>query len=171
LHRLGDILGLSDTLSERMGHISPKQWSLAVGERLARSAQPEQMVEGVLWVRVPSSTWAQELSLLSSAIIERLRASGHTVNQLRYRVASSALPDGRRSLVRPRQASLPPALERAVSAMADRELGQVIAEAAAWSLGRQAEASADERSAARAKSPLGLRLAPGENAKRPRHSE
>lgn len=50
-------------------------WSLLVGERIARNAQPVAVREdGVLVVRVKSAPWATELSLMTPQVIARINA-------------------------------------------------------------------------------------------------
>lgn len=63
-------------------------WQRAIGDRIAARSQPEQLRDGVLTLRVASSVWAQELSLLSSTIIERLAPLGFAIRTIRCKVAS-----------------------------------------------------------------------------------
>jgi hypothetical protein len=63
-------------------------WQRAIGDRIAARSQPEQLRDGVLTLRVASSVWAQELSLLSSTIIEHLAPLGFAVRSIRCRVGS-----------------------------------------------------------------------------------
>ena len=123
-------------LSARMAHISPSDWQGAVGEKLAQRTHPERMADGVLTVRVPSSTWAQELSLLSQVVLERLQAAGHSIQRLRFHVSPSP-PKADIPVTTVRRAELPVALQRSIAQVADPELRSLIAEAAAYSLGRK----------------------------------
>ncbi|HEY2804340.1 MAG TPA: DUF721 domain-containing protein [Gemmatimonadales bacterium] len=51
------------------------EWPELVGERIAKATQAlEIRQDGVLVVRVVSSAWAQELSLMSHQVIARLNA-------------------------------------------------------------------------------------------------
>lgn len=51
------------------------RWSEVVGERVAANARAEAVTaDGILWVRVRSSPWAAELSLLAPKILARLNA-------------------------------------------------------------------------------------------------
>src|SRR5580704_4549831 len=61
-------------------------WREAVGARVAERARPLMLHEGVLLLRVPSSVWAHELSLLADEVCARLRARGVDARQLRFRV-------------------------------------------------------------------------------------
>jgi len=129
-------LASSTKLSEQTAHIGILQWQNAVGARLAQRTRPERLSDGVLVVRVPSSTWAQELSLLSAVVVDRLRAAGHAVTQLRFSVGASAGPPEPPPIV-VRRATLPPALQASLERIEDPELRRVIAEAAAYGLARQ----------------------------------
>lgn len=125
----------SALLGAKTAHISLADWQRAVGARLAQKAFPERIAEGVLTVRVPSSTWAQELSLLSSVVLERLQAAGHPVTRMRFQVhATKAAPERPVTVVR--RAPLPPGLQESLDHVEDPELRRAIAEAAAYGLGR-----------------------------------
>lgn len=122
-------------LSAQTAHISLEQWQRAVGERLALKTYPERITDGVLTVRVPSSTWAQELSLLSEVVLQRLAGAGHKVGKLRFHVSTGPLrPEPPVTIVR--RAPLPPGLVDSISRVPDPELRGAIAEAAAYSLAR-----------------------------------
>ena len=49
------------------------RWAEVVGERVAANARAEAVTaDGLLWVRVRSSPWAAELSLMAPRILARL---------------------------------------------------------------------------------------------------
>jgi predicted nucleic acid-binding Zn ribbon protein len=48
-------------------------WREAVGEAIAAAAEPVAEREGVLTVHCESATWAQELSMMESELLEGLR--------------------------------------------------------------------------------------------------
>jgi predicted nucleic acid-binding Zn ribbon protein len=123
-------------LSARSASISIADWRRAVGERLARKTHPERASDGVLTVRVPSSTWAQELSLLSDVVLERLSAAGHRLQKLRFQV-SPRQPTREAPVHQVQRASLPTSLRASLERVDDPELRAAIAEAASLSLGRQ----------------------------------
>lgn len=123
-------------LSAHTAHISLEQWQRAVGERLAVKTYPERIADGVLTVRVPSSTWAQELSLLSEVVLQRLVAAGHRVARLRFHVSAGQLrPEAPVTVVR--RATLPSGLTESIARVEDPELRGAITEAAAYSLARK----------------------------------
>jgi hypothetical protein len=121
--------------------IAPRDWEAAVGTRIAARAQPLRLDRGVLIVRTASSTWAQELSLLSEPILTQLRARGVPVTGLRFRVGHVAAPERPplRDAIRttPPEAPLPPEVVALLAHIADPELRDAIAHAAARNLGWQ----------------------------------
>jgi predicted nucleic acid-binding Zn ribbon protein len=123
-------------LSAHSAHITVAEWRRAVGERLAQKTHPERVSDGVLTVRVPSSTWAQELSLLSEVVLGRLGSAGHRIQKLRFHVAGSKAPiEAKVTVVR--RAALPAALAESLARIDDPELRDAIAEAASLSLARK----------------------------------
>jgi hypothetical protein len=123
-------------LSARSANISIADWRRAVGERLAQKTHPERVSDGVLTVRVPSSTWAQELSLLSEVVLERLGAAGHRLQKLRFNVAGGR-PARETPVTVVRRVALPASLMESLARLDDPELRQAIAEAASFSLARK----------------------------------
>lgn len=76
---LADLLGgvLRKTgIAERVAQAEVLgRWSSVVGERIAAVAEPELITaDGVLFVRVQSAAWRQELSLMTRDIIAKLNA-------------------------------------------------------------------------------------------------
>jgi predicted nucleic acid-binding Zn ribbon protein len=68
-----------------------RAWAGAVGEAVAREATPVAERDGVVTVACRSSTWAQELDLLSDQILSRLRSeltSGGALEGLRFSVSA-----------------------------------------------------------------------------------
>jgi hypothetical protein len=123
-------------LSARSAHITLADWRRAIGDRLAQKTHPERIVDGVLTVRVPSSTWAQELSLLSDVVLARLSAAGHRVQKLRFHVAAATgRPDAKVTVVR--RVALPASLAASIARIDDPELRETIAEAASLTLARK----------------------------------
>ncbi|MEO8183843.1 MAG: DUF721 domain-containing protein [Deltaproteobacteria bacterium] len=133
---LAELLASSALLGARTAHISLADWQRAVGARLAQKTLPERLSEGLLTVRVPSSAWAQELSLLSDVVAERLRAAGHGVQRLRFQVHASPRT-AEPPLTTVRRAELPARLRESIEQVEDPDLRHALAEAAAYSLARQ----------------------------------
>lgn len=66
---------LSKKVGFRLSPLDPKLmkgWEEAVGEIIARKAQPEGLRRGILWVRCPDPHWMNELQMLKETIKEKL---------------------------------------------------------------------------------------------------
>ena len=65
-------------------------WSAAVGERLAAVAQPSAERGGTLTIECADAVWAQELDLMQTALLDRLREElgDQAPEALRFRVNS-----------------------------------------------------------------------------------
>ncbi len=65
-------------------------WPEIVGENIAKVAQPDKIVRGqILVIRVIDATWAQELTLQKTKILEKFRQvpSGPTLTDIRFVVS------------------------------------------------------------------------------------
>ena len=85
-------------LAERVGQASVvDEWPALVGPRIAKAAAAESVSQdGTLFVRVPSSAWRQELSLLSPEILDlvnRGRSSGR-IKRIRWLVGEETGAQG-----------------------------------------------------------------------------
>ncbi len=146
LEPLGLVLSRDSTLrvpgTIETSPVSARDWEAAVGSRIAARARPLRLDRGVLLVRTATATWAQELSLLADAILFQLRGRGVAVESLRFRVGPVDAPERppSRSEVRttPPEVPLPPSVGAVVAQIADPELRDIIAHAAARNLGWQA---------------------------------
>jgi hypothetical protein len=79
---------LKQAVRETSNPVSNRDWERAVGTRIAAKTRPARLVEGTLTVIATSPIWSNELSLLAEPILERLRAMGVKVRELRFRVGS-----------------------------------------------------------------------------------
>jgi predicted nucleic acid-binding Zn ribbon protein len=64
-------------------------WPLAVGTQIAAVTEPLSVTaDGVLWVRVTTAAWMNELSLLAPTLLARINAvpGRAPVKQLRFRL-------------------------------------------------------------------------------------
>jgi hypothetical protein len=131
-----------DRFARRRAPIAERIWVDAVGLRVAERAKPEKLERGVLTVKVATSAWANELSMLSSEVLTRLRALGVAASELRFRVGEvepPARPVERREARRvPPPASIPPALGHELASIADPELRETLARAVRANLAWQA---------------------------------
>lgn len=115
-------------------------WEGAVGTRIARRAEPVRLHKGVLYVRVSSSAWANELALLAGDILCQLGESGIEASALRFDVGTLSTPQPKRAKPKtaaPKNAPLPPALAPCVATVEDDELRTALRDAAAKTLALQ----------------------------------
>ena len=116
-------------------------WRRLVGVGIAKRTRPVSLSRGVLLVQVGSSAWAQQLSMLTDTIRERLADMGLVVRSLRFRVGPvEPLRREPARVVRVRdvpKAPLPDELRRTLAEVPDTELRAVIAAAAASNLAWQ----------------------------------
>jgi hypothetical protein len=140
---LGAILGRAgeNRFARLRPPIAPGVWRDAVGARIAERAQPVSLTTGVLLLRVATSVWAHELSLLSDVLCLRLRERGVHVRELRFHVgAIPALerpPERRRARVVPVAQEMPAALALLVAQIDDAPLREAVARAATTNLAWQ----------------------------------
>ncbi len=80
-------------MSERIAQVGAMDdWAIAVGAQIAGVTEPLSITaDGVLWVRVTTAAWMNELSLLAPTLLLRLNAApGRApVKQLRFRLGRS----------------------------------------------------------------------------------
>ncbi|HNT00128.1 MAG TPA: DciA family protein [Polyangiaceae bacterium] len=111
--------------------ITLAQWQEAVGLRLADRSSPRRLdPDGSLLIAVKSSVWAQELSMLSSMVCQRLQSQGHDVRTVRFMV-SSVQPERRgpgrvETRFVPKPACLPEDLQRDLDDVQDDALREAI---------------------------------------------
>ena len=140
LERAGD-----SRFAKRPIPVPMQVWVRAVGHRIADRARPSKLERGVLTVRVPSSVWASELSMLAASVVSRLRDAGIEVTDLRFRVAEvepPPRPPERRPADPFRGAlsaplPLPRELEANLALIEDEELRDVLRRSASHSLAWQ----------------------------------
>ena len=113
--------------------VDREQWRRVVGERIASRTEPGAKRGRELTVHVASASWAQELSLLVSEIVVRLKAAGIGVDTVRFRVKEIAAPMRDPAALKPvyRKAALPAPLSKQLDGIEDSELRDAIGEAAA----------------------------------------
>src|SRR5579883_2039602 len=118
--------------------VSERVWRDAVGLRIADRARPVVLDRGVLTVRVATSVWANELSMLAPTILARLCERGVLVQELRFRVGPieppARPPERRSSQAVPAPAPLPKDIAQQLARIADPELREAVALAASANL-------------------------------------
>jgi len=116
-------------------------WREAVGARIAERALPLSLENGTLLLRVPTSVWANELSLLADEVCARLKQHGVIARELRFRVGAVPTverpPERRIARAVPVIERVPDELARVLATVADPELRQAIESAAAANLAWQ----------------------------------
>jgi hypothetical protein len=133
---LGSLLASSRDAAARLAGtaIDREQWRRVVGERIAARTEPGPKRGRELLVYVASASWAQELSLLVSEIVVRLKAVSIHVDTVRFSVReikpTTRSPSAPKPTAQGRKAALPSALHERLSSIVDAELRDAIAEAA-----------------------------------------
>lgn len=94
---IGDVLAsllAQKGMSARIAQVGAMdEWPTVVGAQIAAVTQPISMTaDGVLWVRVSTAAWMNELSLLAPTLIQRLNTNPDRgpVTQLRFRLGRAA---------------------------------------------------------------------------------
>jgi hypothetical protein len=130
-----------DRFARRRPPIPMREWKLVVGPRIADRAHPVTLERGILLVKVTTSVWANELSMLAPELVARLRARDYPVDQLRFRVGPLDQPDRppeRRTTRKvPPPVALGAALTADIAGVADADLRDVITRAASANLAWQ----------------------------------
>jgi hypothetical protein len=137
------------------------RWRALVGPRIADRTRPIALERGVLVVKVATSVWANELSLLAPHILEKLKTSGIAASSLRFRVGPLDVVEGMREERRfrrvPPPAPLAPEIERSLATIEDDELRGLIASAArsnlAWNVSEAPPAAPGLRAAGKGTAP------------------
>jgi hypothetical protein len=121
--------------------IPPALWRDAVGARIAERARPIELQDGVLLLRVPTSVWANELSMLADDVCGRLRERGIEARELRFRVGAmppiDRPPQRRIARAVPVVREVPAELARVLEGVTDPALRSAIENAAAANLAWQ----------------------------------
>lgn len=167
--RLGELLDGARVVSAERARVSIDRdtWRRLLGDRIARRTEPGALSGGVLTIYVASAPWAQELSLLTTELLQRLAPLGLRIASVKFRVRQQI--QGAQALQKHRPAArapMPKDLKARVDSVEDAELRQVIADAAELWLGREAKLNA--RATARAPRSAGARSDPSGRRSAPR---
>lgn len=115
--------------------LTPDEWQRIVGPKIAARTRVGRLTRGTLTVHAASSAWCNELSLLTTEIVDRLRQAGWAVDDLRVRVgAFSEAPSSPARRSAEQRTELPAELQARFALIDDPELRSAIAEAASLSL-------------------------------------
>ncbi len=143
--RLSELLDGARVVSAQNARVAIDRdtWRRLLGDRIARRTEPGPLSGGILTIYVASAPWAQELSLLSNELLERLKPLKLTIGAVRFRVRQQIQGPAPQAKRRPAaRAPLPRELKARVESVEDPELRQLIADAAELWLGREAKLSA-----------------------------
>lgn len=166
---LGELLDGARVVSAQRGHVAIDRdtWRRLLGDRVARRTEPGALSGGVLTIYVASAPWAQELSLLTTELMSRLRPLGLRIDSVRFRVRQQIQSSPSQPRRRPAaRADMPDDLRERVASIDDPELRYAIAEAAELWLGRAAKLNA--RAAAPSPRSAGARSDPSAKSSAPR---
>jgi len=63
-------------------------WEEIAGKEIAAKAKPQKIFKGVLYISVSSSTWANELSMMSRQLINKINdfAGEQFIKELRFKI-------------------------------------------------------------------------------------
>lgn len=116
-------------------------WRAAVGPRIADRTRPIALDRDVLVVKVATSVWANELSMLAPELIAKLASHGFIVKSLKFRVGpldvAEGIPQRKNYRQVPPPAALAPELERSLADVPDEDLRSMIEKAARANLAWQ----------------------------------
>jgi predicted nucleic acid-binding Zn ribbon protein len=107
IHRIGKVLQKTlrrmDLQVKLEGYRVWLFWHDIVGEQIAKRTQPERLTNGILFVRVSSSTWMQQLQTMKPILLEKIRGrvKDAVIEDIRFRLgkvtpsrAASPTPKG-----------------------------------------------------------------------------
>lgn len=166
------------TLQRTRAAVDRDTWRRAVGPRIADRTEVGQLRDGELTVYVASAAWAQELSLLTREVLERLATYSVKAERIRFRVrpelgaakakaGSAKTPEPSRP-----QPKLPAELQNRLTRVEDDELRGAIAGAAALALARLTRPKTEPKARATSAKPTARspRAAEGRSAPRDQSS-
>lgn len=141
------VLAKAHVTEQVRAHRIITDWRDMVGERIAARTWPDGLKDRVLWIRVASSAWLHELTLLRAQILDgitRVLGDPPLVSDLRFHLGARKQVDADDVLAiaqqtrsrrrRPAPRSLPPpasgaaaeAIARETSSIADPELRELV---------------------------------------------
>lgn len=108
-----------------------KAWDRLVGPQVSKHCQPERLKDGILFLRVSSSVWMQQLQFMKSMILEMVNGcmGENAVRELRFQIGK--IGPVRKGNLKPwRDVSLPQEvlmrIDRELSLVGDPELRDII---------------------------------------------
>jgi len=128
---IGDILG-SLPVKERVKEYSLWQvWDKLAGEAVSRHCRPERLKDGILFLKVDSPVWMQQLQFMKYMILDKVNdhMKDNAVQDIRFRIGK--IEQSRKANWKPwKEISLPHELvfriEKELSSVRDPELKDII---------------------------------------------
>lgn len=108
-----------------------KEWANLVGDQIAKNCQPERIKDGILFLKVSSPVWAQQLQFMKGMVIEKVNRfmRDKDVKELRFRVGKLGVTEkgGRKPWKEtPLDKELLLRIDNQLSSVQDLELREVI---------------------------------------------
>lgn len=132
IHRIDKILRKTlrkmDLDTKLEGYRIWSLWADIVGEQVARKTQPERLRNRILFVRVSSSTWMQQLQTMKPMLLERIHKTikGAAIKDIRFSMGEVIPPSPAPSELHPegepQEISLSAEMEGYLDQIGDSEL-------------------------------------------------
>ena len=128
---IGDILSVLPVNGRVKEYGLWKAWDQLVGPQVARQCQPDRLKDGILFLKVTSSVWMQQLQFMRSMILEKVNGcmGENAVRELRFQIGKVG-PVKKGNLKPWRDVTLSPdilaRIDRELSIVVDPELRNII---------------------------------------------
>lgn len=128
---IGEILGKLPVKDKVKEYGLWKVWDKLAGEAVSRHCQPDRLKDGILFLKVDSPVWMQQLQFMKSLIIDKVNGymGANAIRDARFQIGK--LGQGKKSLREPwKEVSLPQEvvmrIDRELSSVRDPELRDII---------------------------------------------
>lgn len=131
IYTIGEILGTLPVKERVKEYGLWKVWDKLAGEAVAKHCQPERIKDGVLFLKVDSPVWMQQLQFMKTLILEKVNGfmKDKPVKDVKFRIGKLE-QTGKRKGKPWKDVSLPPAqvvkIEEDLSSLRDSELRDII---------------------------------------------
>ncbi len=119
-------------------------WNSVVGEPVFRHAQPDFMRNRILFVKVSSSPWMQQLSYMGKGIVEALnkRLGAPVIEEIRFKLGAvdfqwEQIPSRSSNPIPSPGKGIPNEIRKALSPIKDMQMKEVLARVMLKALGRR----------------------------------
>lgn len=103
-------------------------WNDIVGDQIARRAQPERLTNRILFVRVSTSTWMQQLQTMKPMLLDRIHKTikGAAIKDIRFSLGEvippTPAPSEPQPRIEPQESRVSPEMEGYLEQIEDGEL-------------------------------------------------